>query len=146
MAQVFFKMISKLIMDILRMTKNMESDVLSVTEKDIKEIFEMIAQMVLVHSQIVIITYMKDSGNKIQQKDGEYLFRIMKNILDNGKILKDREMATINFQIMSFIWENGIRINAMGQGSLFFKMEIDLLENGRMIKGTDQVFFIQLME
>jgi hypothetical protein len=38
----------------------------------------------------------------------------MKNILDNGKILKDREMATINFQIMSFIWENGIRINAMG--------------------------------
>lgn len=89
---------------------------------------------------------MKDSGNKIQQKDGEYLFRIMKNILDNGKILKDREMATINFQIMSFIWENGIRINAMGQGSLFFKMEIDLLENGRMIKGTDQVFFIQLME
>jgi hypothetical protein len=66
MALVFFKMISKLIMDILRMTKNMESDVLSVTEKDIKEIFEMIALMVLVHSQIVIITYMKDSGNKIQ--------------------------------------------------------------------------------
>jgi hypothetical protein len=66
MAQVFFKMISKFIMDILRMIKNMESDALSVMEKDIKEIFEMIVLMVLVHSLIFIITYMKDSGNKIQ--------------------------------------------------------------------------------